>query len=242
MLVVLAVAHFISGIAGFGATLMVVPTLVFIYGTEELPAIVALALCGGMAQCVMMAYRLWRQADFQLLRHLMIPAVVTMPLGLVAVRLLPQSPLLLGLALCLLVAGARCFGKGSEDVEAKHYRSPFHWLIGAATGTIHGAFGTGGAALIGWLRYVRPEKNVFRASIVCCWVVLNGCVILGNVAAGWPASLTYDFLVFGIPLVFGVTVLGDRLAHKVPQRPFTIGVGVLLLLTALSLTVSAIRG
>ena len=172
VLVVLAVAHFISGIAGFGATLMVVPTLVFIYGTEELPAIVALALCGGMAQCVLMAYRLWRQADFQLLRHLMIPAVVTMPLGLVAVRLLPQAPLLMGLALCLLVAGARCFGKGSEDVEAKHYRSPFHWLIGAATGTIHGAFGTGGAVLIGWLRYVRPEKKCFSRF---------HCLLLGSV-------------------------------------------------------------
>ena len=237
---ILALAHFISGVAGFGATLFAVPSLVFLYGTESLPAIVLLALCSGMAQCLLMTYKLWQQVDVKLVGQLMLGALFGMPIGIFVARSLPKAPLLLILAACIGIVGLRCFSRQNKNNEARDKPVLAHAGIGLVSGSIHGAFGTGGAVLIGWMRYVRPEKNVFRASLMCCWVVLNGGVIGLSLASGWPQDLKPIFLMVGIPIVLLATYLGDRLSHKVPQQPFTYAVGVLLLATCLSLILSAL--
>ncbi|MCX6971807.1 MAG: hypothetical protein NTV93_16860 [Verrucomicrobia bacterium] len=40
-------------------------------------------------------------------------------------------------------------------------------------GIIHGAFGTGGAAITIFGRYTLPEKEAFRGSLSLMWVILN---------------------------------------------------------------------
>src|SRR4051812_40932452 len=88
-------------LSGFGFALMAVPALSVVIGPKDAIALAAVANAGG---ALLMAYRLRALADRQILRRLLIGACVGMPIGIVALRQLPDAPLQVLMAVVVFAA------------------------------------------------------------------------------------------------------------------------------------------
>jgi len=216
-LVILFATHLVGGVAAFGSTLLALPLLLVI--GWELRAAVGMLLLVGSVQAVSMAVMTGRGADRAALLRMLLVAGAGLPVGFLAAEWLPGPGL--GVALGGVLAAAGLW-RLLEYRRGRAWRPP-DWLLWAllgAGGIIHGAFGSGGATLTVYSRYALPTKEAFRGTLSIMWVVLNVFVIGGLIAEGAVGGEVAKVAVPGAIAIFAATLLGHRLAERLPEARF----------------------
>lgn len=225
VLLVLFATHVLGGLAAFGSALLALPLLLAV-GTG-LTESVALVLAVGLAQGAHMAWLTGRNADRRVLRRMLLLAGCGLPVGFILATRLP-GPLLQGaLGVVLLAAGTSRLLEGHRTAP---WSPPQRLLDGLLLlgGVIHGAFGTGGAAITVYGRYALPDKEAFRGTLSVMWIILNVPLFAALVWRSGVGGATIETALLAVPVVLLATWLGHRLAARLPPQRFADLVAVLL--------------
>ncbi|WP_017938433.1 sulfite exporter TauE/SafE family protein [Zestomonas thermotolerans] len=202
-----------------GALLLPIPTI--------LPVLVSLNVC-------MSGFLVWKlraAVERRLLSRAILPLMLTGTLlGLALGPWLDDLVLKRGFGLLILGFALRellHLSQGRPSVP------PPDWLtrlqIGAA-GLSHGLFASGGPLLVQALAGTRLDKARLRATLVCVWFILNGCLTLAFLLRGSLAPALPQIAAYLPLLVIGV-LLGEHLHQRIEERHFRIGLHLLLCVT-----------
>lgn len=202
------IAAIIQRITGLGFVLVIIGPLVIAFGAlGGVTVAVLLALVASLAAVPLV----WRDIDWRRSLWLMWPGLLTAPLGVLVVRVLPEPALLLlvgALAILALSAShipglSSAFSGRSGAVAA-----------GAAGGFMHVTSGLSGPALAahavgdGW-----PQRS-FAASVQAIFVVFSA---LSVALRGLPTIPVVDVVILIAATAVGI-VAGTLLSRFVPTR------------------------
>lgn len=232
---VLLLAYFIRGISGFGSGLVSVPLLALVFPLSlVVPAILLLDFTASLV----LGGVNFRQVRWDEVKPLVPFGMIGVALGTTLLVSLPREPLLIALGIFILIFALRSLLNlhGDKPVSRK-------WAAPAslAGGTVGGMFGTGGPPYVIYLQHRLQDKGELRATLSGVFF-LEGLFRIGSfVAAGLlvQSEVWLGFLL-GLPIVFAGLYGGSHVHTGLSQAQMVRVIGILLLLSGLSVFVKAL--
>lgn len=233
---VLLLAYFIRGISGFGSGLLAVPLLALVF---PLPLVVPFILLLDFTASLALGGLNFRQVRWDEVKPLLPLGVVGVVLGTTLLVNLPKTPLLAGLGIFVLAFAVRSLLDLHGDKPVSRW-----WALPASLtgGTVGGLFGTGGPPYVIYLAHRLKEKGQLRATLSGVFFLEGLFRIASFVAVGLllNAELWQSF-VLGLPVALLALYGGSHVHTGMSQHQITRLIGVLLLLSSLSLFIKAMN-
>lgn len=231
---IVAFAYVIKANTGFGENMVMIPLMLLFL---DLKLILPLTLTIVLIADVYLWYHSKKQIDYKLFLRLLIPAIVGMLLGVLALSLID------GEILEKIVGGFVGLYAIRRLVKNAPFktRKPKNWveyMVGFAGGGLSGLIGMGGPPIIAYLNYIGLSKQVFRAT---CIVTLMSFDPMRLIAYSINGYFTVDILLYGLALIPACAVgsfIGIKLHHQLQEQVFQKLVAVLLLIISVMLIVS----
>lgn len=233
---ILLAAYVIRGITGFGSGLISVPLLaLFLPLTFVVPLVLLLDFTASIVI-----------GGFNFKRVKWGEIGVLIPFGLIGVVLgtnllvnLPQKPMLIALAAFVFIFAVRSlFNIHGEKLASRG------WAVPAALtgGTVGALFGTGGPPYVIYLSHRIHNKSDLRATLSALFFTEGLMRIVSFLIAGLLVSAKVWLAYFAaLPLVLGALYLGGRVHVGLAASQMTRLVGVLLLVSSVSLLFKALN-
>jgi len=225
---VLLVAYWVRGMAGFGSGLIAVPLLTLVWPvTIVVPLVVALDYLGSASQGVKnMSEIAWHE------QLVLIPfMVVGVAAGLWVLRAMSTSGLAKALgAFVILYAIYQMLPL--PELRGSRVASTYCGFLGGLVGTL---FGTGGPFYVIYLNLRGLERPAFRATFAMNFLIDGGVRLAAFVAAGLFGRQALGYLLAAIPIAGAGLYVGGRIQTGLSSRAFQIVIQMLLLLSGLAL-------
>lgn len=226
---IVALAFLVEAALGFGATVVAVALGSLLMPVGPLLA-AFLPMNVVLSAAVLRADR--RSVAWRALLVGILPRMALgLPLGLLALRWLPERPTLrafggfvVALALAELARPRREGGSSSTPLPALA-REPLLVLAGV----MHGAFGVGGPLAVFVAQRELPEKSAFRGTLSALWLILNVALVAALAARGAIGRETLPTIALLVPATAIGLALGGALHRALPERAFRVAVLGLLL-------------
>ena len=111
------------------------------------------------------------------------------------------------------------------------------WAVpgGALGGLIGTLFGTGGPFYVIYLRQRHLQKNAFRATIAIVFLIDGGSRIIGYFFSGFYTGDTMYLLAAALPIMVIGMYIGGHIHTSISQQTFQRGIGLLLVGSGLAL-------
>ena len=227
---VLLVAYWVRGMAGFGSGLIAVPLLTLAWPvTIVVPLVVALDYLGSASQGVKNLDAVaWHE------QLVLIPfMVVGVAAGLWALQAVSTSVLakLLG---GFVIAYAAYQMLPGRELRGSRTASTYCGFLGGLVGTL---FGTGGPFYVIYLNLRGLERTAFRATFAMNFLIDGGVRLAAFAAAGLFGRQALGYLLAAIPIAGAGLYVGGRVQTGLSVRAFQIIIRVLLLISGLALLV-----
>ncbi len=231
---ILLSAYFIRGITGFGSGLIAVPLLaLFLPLRFVVPLVLLLDFTASLVLGGLHFKRvLWNEVG------ILIPfSIVGVALGTSLLVNLPQAPMLVALAVFVFMFAVR-------SMLNLHGEKPVSrlWALPASLtgGTVGGLFGTGGPPYVIYLSHRIRDKGELRATLSALFFIEGLTRIASFLIVGLLLTTqVWIAYVIALPLVLGALYLGGRAHVGLGPAQMTRMVGVLLLVSSVSLLFKA---
>jgi uncharacterized membrane protein YfcA len=199
---------------GIGDALVAMPLLALAVGLPVATPLVALCTFS-MALAVVVARP--RDVDLRALGPYLISAMIGIPLGVLALRMVPEGPLLTGLGVLLVLFGLyRLFGPALPGLVGRGWSLG----LGLASGALGGAYNTHGPPLVLFGSLRRWSAPVLRASAQGYSVVVLPLVLAAHALGGlWTREVWIHFL-YALPAVLLAVPLGGLLNRRLDNARF----------------------
>lgn len=232
---VLLAAYFIRGITGFGSGLISVPLLALFL---PLTFVVPLVLLLDFTASLVIGGLNFRHVQWNEIGVLIPFSVVGVALGTSLLVNLPQAPMLIALAAFVLVFAVRSVLnlRGDRPVSRA-------WAVPAslAGGTVGGLFGTGGPPYVIYLTHRIRDKGRLRATLSALFFVEGLTRVASFLIVGLLLTAkVWLAYVAALPLVLGALYLGGRAHVGLEPAQMSRLIGVLLLVSSVSLLIKAL--
>lgn len=226
---VLAVAYFVRGVAGFGSGLIAVPTLALMLPLQTVvPLVVLLDYVASASQGATNRQDIrWRE---------ILPLIPFSLIGvLVALFVLKRSDaelLIHGLGAFVIVFAL--YTLSGYAPKREHSRG---WAVVAGTsgGMIGTLFGTGGPFYVTYFKARGLDKAAFRATFATIFLLDGAGRLFGYVGTG---LFTLDFLTLAaaaLPIMAVFLYLGGHVHTKLSQQAFQRAISALLIVSGVML-------
>lgn len=231
---ILFAAYCIRGITGFGSGLIAVPLLALMW---PLTFVVPFVLLLDFAAALITGGVNWRQVQWGEVSWLTPMGLVGVALGTSLLVGLPERPLLVALACFIaLFALHSLLSRPATSPVSRFWAAP----AALAGGTIGALFGTGGPPYViyltrridGKVALVATLSAVFFFEGVIRIAAFAGAGLLGDAQLLWRVILA-------MPIMGMALYAGSRIQHRLSRPRMVQLIGVLLLLSSLSLLVKA---
>jgi uncharacterized membrane protein YfcA len=236
MAAIFLAAYFIRGITGFGSGLLAVPLLALFL---PLQFVVPLVLLLDFTASLVIGGLHFKRVQWNEIGILIPFSIVGVGLGTSLLVNLPQVPMLVALATFVLIFAVRSILNIHGERPA-----PRAWAIPAALtgGTVGGLFGTGGPPYVIYLTHRIRDKGELRATLSALFFAEGLTRIASFLIVGllMTAQVWGAYLV-ALPLVLGALYLGGRAHVGLDPTQMTRLVGVLLLVSSVSLLFKALN-
>lgn len=228
---VLFLATLLRSTFGFGDALLAMPLLALAVGLPVATPLVALCTFT-MAIAVVATRR--RDIDVRALGTYLVAALIGIPLGVWALRAVPEGPLLAGLGALLILFGLfRLFGPSLPGQDGPAWGIG----LGLASGALGGAYNTHGPPLVMYGSLRRWSAPVFRASSQGYAVVVLPLVLVAHAFGGlWTREVWVHFLL-ALPAVLLAVPLGGYLNRRLHSPRFDLVLNVVVVLLGVLLIV-----
>jgi uncharacterized membrane protein YfcA len=224
---ILTVASLAQAATGFGFSLLAVPLLGLIAGPVD--AVVGSSVLAVLLNAVAVtrdhAEVRWRTA-----RTVLLAGVAGLPLGLLALTLLPARTLTMLIALCVL-AGTVAIWRGLRIRAGRTAIAAAGFLSGVLTT----ATGVNGPPMAAAFSAMGLPPRQFRATLAAVFVVVGPIGVLGFALAGRLTTGSLIIAAAGLPAIAAGWWAGDRIFARLTD-PARFRIVVLCGLTAASLT------
>ncbi|HYB71579.1 MAG TPA: sulfite exporter TauE/SafE family protein [Candidatus Bathyarchaeia archaeon] len=225
---VLLLAYWVRGVAGFGSGLIAIPLLSLAWPvTTVVPIVVALDYLGSLSQGARNVEEVaWRE------QLVLIPfMVVGVIVGLWVLRVM--SVALLGRFLGAFVILYAIYQMlPLRTLSGSRIAASYCGFLGGLVGTL---FGTGGPFYVIYLNLRGLERPVFRATFAMNFLIDGGVRLAAFVAAGHFGGQTLAYLLAAIPAAGVGLYLGGHVQTRLSQRTFQLVIQILLLVSGLAL-------
>jgi uncharacterized membrane protein YfcA len=225
---VVLVAYWVRGKAGFGSGLVAVPLLTLMWPvTLVVPVVVALDYLGSASQGIKNVDQVaWTE------QLVLIPFMVAgVGVGLRLLSAVPTS-LLARLLGCFVIAYAIYQMLPLPELRGSRIAARYCGLLGGLVGTL---FGTGGPFYVIYLNLRGLDRTVFRATFAMNFLIDGGVRLAAFVAAGLYHLQTVGYLLAAVPIAGAGLYVGGRIQTGLSPRAFQLVIRVLLLTTGLAL-------
>lgn len=228
---VLLLAYWVRGVAGFGSGLIAVPVLTLAWPVPVVvPLVVALDYLGSASQGGRnVAQVAWRE------QLVLIPfMVVGVAVGLWALRAVSTSALARVLGAIVIACAVYQMVPGRE-LRASRAAATGCGFLGGLIGTV---FGTGGPFYVIHLNLRGLERTAHRATFAMNFLIDGGVRLAAFGADGFFGRQMLGYLLAAIPIAGAAGLyVGGRIQTGLSPRVFQIVVRVLLLVSGLALLV-----
>ncbi len=236
MAAILLAAYFIRGITGFGSGLISVPLLALFL---PLKFVVPLILLLDFTASIVIGGFNFKRVKWDEVGILIPFGIVGVVMGTSLLVNLPPEPMLIALAGFVFVFAIR-------NVLNIHGEKPASrgWAIPASLtgGTVGALFGTGGPPYIIYLSHRIRDKSDLRATFSALFFTEGLTRIISFLVAGLLVTAKVWVVYFAaLPLILGALYLGGRVHVGLTQVQMTRLVGVLLLVSSVSLFFKAMN-
>ena len=233
---ILLVAYFIRGITGFGSGLISVPLLALFL---PLKFVVPLILLLDFTASIVIGGLNFKRVKWGEVGVLIPFGIVGVVLGTSLLVNLPPEPMLFALAVFVFIFALRSLFNIHGDKPASRA-----WAVPASLtgGTVGALFGTGGPPYVIYLSHRIRDKSDLRATFSALFFTEGLMRIASFLVAGLLMSAQVWVTYFAaLPLVLGMLYLGGRVHVGLSQQQMTRLVGVLLLVSSVSLLFKALQ-
>lgn len=228
-LVVLAIAYFVRGIAGFGSGLIAIPLLLMWFPLLlAVPLVVALDYLASASQGIKDRQSIcWREI------WPLLPFALLGVAGAIYLLQTVDSRLLLK-ALAVFIILYALYSLSGKNPESAHSR---WWAVpaGGLGGVIGTAFGTGGPFYVVYLQMRRLDKTQFRATFAAIFLLDGANRLAGYFISGMLTLQFLKLLAMALPVMLAGIYLGGKVHTTVSQETFRRGIGFLLIGSGIAL-------
>ena len=233
---ILLAAYFIRGITGFGSGLIAVPLLALFL---PLKFAVPLILLLDFTASIVISGLHFKRVQWGEIGVLIPFGIVGVVLGTSLLLNLPSGPMLIALAGFVFVFAVRSVLniRGDKPISRG-------WSVPAALtgGTVGALFGTGGPPYVIYLTHRIHDKSDLRATFSALFFADGMSRIVSFLVAGLLLSAkVWIAYLAALPLMLGALYLGGRAHVGLSQAQMTRLVGVLLLVSSVSLVFKALH-
>ncbi len=228
----------VKSVTGLGYPVLAVPVIALVLGVEDAVVLVALPNLGANL------YLCWesREARDQTrdLSRLVGFGVVGAVIGTLALVHLPEEPLLIALAITI---GVFVFNFLRRPDLAIDPRTATRWspVVGTVVGLLQGSIGVSGPVVATWVHGYRLPPRVFVHTVTFIFGVTGAVQIVVLAIQGqFTADRLLAAAAAAVPVAI-VTPLGVRLRDRLAGPAFERAVLAVLLVSAVSLVVDAVR-
>ncbi|QXC62158.1 sulfite exporter TauE/SafE family protein [Aquihabitans sp. G128] len=218
-------ATVVQQVSGFGFALLCVPLASLVVGPKDA---VAVAMLAGLVSSGKMAHGLRAQVHRPELRRLLLGAALGLPIGVVGLRLLPDDPLRVALAVVVLTMVAVLAGGYRRASTAPRTQV----AAGVLSGLLNGSLGTGGPPVIVLLQATGTEQHRFRATTTAFFATCDLAAIPLILVSGATTATGWWSAAASIPVLLVGDRVGHRLAYRIDRDQFARVVLGLLAVTA----------
>lgn len=231
---ILLAAYFIRGITGFGSGLISVPLLALFL---PLKFVVPLILLLDFTASIVIGGFNFKRVCWSEIGVLIPFGVVGVVLGTSLLVSLPPEPMLIALAGFVFVFAVRSILNLRSDKPISRA-----WAVPASLtgGTVGALFGTGGPPYVIYLTHRIHDKSDLRATFSALFFTEGVTRIASFLVAGLLMTSQVWIAYFAaFPIMLGALYLGGRVHVGLTQPQMTRLVGVLLLVSSMSLLFKA---
>jgi len=225
----LIVAYFIRGIAGFGSGLIAIPLLAMMLPvTLVVPVIGLLDYLASMTHGTSNRHAIaWRD---------ILPLLPFSFIGVAAALYLLKTTD--ALVLRKVLGGfVTVYGVYSLIYAGPSRQGTRWWAIpaGGFGGLVGTLFGTGGPFYVIYLRLRGLDMTAFRATVATIFFIDGGARIVGYFASGFYTRQTMLTFAMAIPIMLVALYAGGKVHTTISPRTFQRAIGLLLVVSGLSL-------
>lgn len=223
------VAALVQGISGFGFALVVAPAAAALFGPK---AAVTLVTVLGLVIPIGMAWNLRAHLDRPLAARLAATSLLGLPIGLVALILLPTSALKALIAVGVIASALFLWRRPTFG----HPGPALDVTAGMVAGALATSTGTNGPPLVLALQARRLAPDAFRATYAAISVTTNVVVTVVLVASGQFRTAMIGPALWALPLLLVCWGIGARVRDRIPAHQFrNLVLGLLVVSAAVSL-------
>ncbi|MDC0308110.1 MAG: sulfite exporter TauE/SafE family protein [Planctomycetaceae bacterium] len=221
---------------GFGEALIAMPLLAWFLPIEETaPTVALVSIVTGSSVLI----REWKHVDFRGALHMIIPAAISIPLGVWFLRTIDDR--LVKSLLAIMILG---FAVWSLKREHKQALSHDRWapLAGFLAGLLGGAYNTAGPPVViyGSLRHWSPEK--FRGQLQSFFSFSTFWVVMMHFSQGLVTENVLKSFLSAIPGLLLGLIAGHVISKKIPVQRFREVIYYLLIVIGVMLLWNVFRG
>ncbi len=203
------VAAIVRGLTGFGFAAIAVVGLAMLGSLQQA---VPLVLFLEVASSVMLLRSAWREADYRLLKRLLLASACGVPCGVLLLTSIDSGGLAVGVY--LLVGLLAILGLTRIRLPLGEGRTGA-WLVGASSGALIAAFSIGGPLVVAWLSHCGLRAHALRATLIMFFFVVDIAALGGLAAASAiPADTGRQALLMVPALLLGLW-LGQQLFARI---------------------------
>ncbi|MGH7317246.1 MAG: sulfite exporter TauE/SafE family protein [Candidatus Rokuibacteriota bacterium] len=225
---VVLLAYWVRGMAGFGSGLIAVPLLTLMWPvTVVVPIVVALDYLGSASQGIKNVSQVaWHE------QLVLIPfMVIGVGVGLWLLHAV-STALLARILGGFVIAYAIYQMLPLPDLRGSRAAATYCGFLGGLVGTL---FGTGGPFYVVYLNLRGLDRSVFRATFAMNFLIDGGVRLAAFVATGLFHRQILGYLLAAVPIAGAGLYVGGRIQTGLSQRAFLIVIRVLLLASGLAL-------
>ena len=235
---VVAFAAVVQGASGFGFSLVAVPLLAISAGPKDA---VVLASVLAVVSTAGLAVRFRDQVDRPVAGRLLLGACAGLPFGAVVLHVVPARALLLAIGVVVLVFTVVLVRRGDRPTTVRDGGTAKDLGAGVLCGLLTTSVGTNGPPVVLRLQTHGLPAGRFRATASAVFVGCNLAAVAIFAAGGRVDRTLLAQAAVAVPgLVLGLWA-GDRVHRRLPAERFRTMVLVLMVLTALSAVLAALR-
>jgi len=225
---VVVLAYWVRGMAGFGSGLIAVPLLTLVWPvTVVVPVVVALDYLGSTSQGIGNVSRVAWPEQLVLIPFM----VVGVGAGLWLLHAVPTAVLarILG---GFVIAYAAYQMLPLPELRGSRVAATYCGFLGGLVGTL---FGTGGPFYVIYLGLRGLDRTGFRATFAMNFLIDGGVRLAAFAAAGLFNRQTLGYLLAALPIAGAGLYVGGRIQAGLSQQTFHLVIRVLLLTSGVAL-------
>ena len=228
----IAFASFAQTLSGFGFSLLAVPLMTLVVSPRD-AVVVATILASVSTTSQSLIDR--KHVDRSIAKRLILASYAGMPFGLLAFIFVSETGLRLVLGV-VVVSAAVLLLRGFQLRDESH---SFDWLLGMVSGFLSTSTSTNGPPLVFLMQARQLTPSTFRATINTVFAVVNVGALALFITTGKVNSNNLSGVAVALPALGAAMCIGYAVRRNITQERFNTLVILLLLISAISVIVSA---